>query len=148
MPEAEVIDLARVTPVPPSRIAHEWETISELILPAIKDNVTEMELFGRLVSGHSQAVTIVSPRVTAVAVLHVGYVGDVYACFVSYVGGKYDGAPKALSRFIRGVMRTIESKAKDIGCHEVRLGGRKTWGLILSDYSKCDGMTNGLRKAL
>jgi hypothetical protein len=147
MPEAEVIDLARVTPVPPSRIAHEWKTISELILPAIKDNVTEMELFGRLVSGHSQAVTIVSPRVNAVAVLNVSTIDGVVCCFIGYVGGKYKAGPKAFTRFVRGVVRTIEQKAKEIGCQEVRLGGRD-WSTVLPDYLKFDGMTNGLRKQI
>ncbi len=140
-------DRARVTPVPPERIPHEWGAIAQLILPSIKGNATEMQLFKSLITGKSQAVWLTSQRVRAAMILEVKPFDGVLCCFVGYVGGKYQCGPKAFVRFVRGVMQTIEEKAKEIGCDEIRLGGRD-WSSVLPDYASFDGMANGLRKAI
>lgn len=136
-----------VLPVPQSRIAHEWKTISDHILPSIKDGMTEMELFGRLVSGNMQAIRIHSFRADATAVLRVDTDENRLVCWIGYLGGKHKGGPKAFSELVRSVVAAIEIKAKDIGCQEVRLGGRN-WSHILTDYARHDGLPNGLKKAL
>jgi len=136
-----------VLPVPQSRIAHEWKTISDHILPSIKDGMTEMELFGRLVSGNMQAIRIHSFRADATAVLRVDTDENRLVCWIGYLGGKHRGGPKAFTNLVRSVVAAIEDKAKDIGCKEVRLGGR-FWGNVLTDYEPYSGISNGLRKAI
>ena len=147
MPDTVVTNPYTVTPVQPARIPYEWPTISAHILPAIKDGMSEMELFGRLVSGNFQAIRIHSFRADATAVLRVDTADDKLVCWIGYLGGKHSGGPKALTNLVRSVVSAIEQKAKDIGCQEVRLGGRD-WAFILRDYLPYDGMTNGLRKAI
>lgn len=140
-------DLYRVLPVPPARIAREWPTISRFILPAIKDETSELEMFGKLLSGHSQLVQIDSNAAHAYLVLRVQEMEGVLCCYIGYLGGKFSGGPKAFATFVRNVTATIERKAKDIGCKEVRVGGRD-WSRVLTDYDAFDGMNNGLRKAI
>ncbi len=147
MPGSVVTDGYLVLPVQPTRIAHEWPTISGHILPSIKDGMTEMELFGRLVSGNLQAIRIHSFRSDATAVLRVDNDADRMVCWIGYLGGKHNGGPKAFASLVRTIVSLIEDKAREIGCNEIRLGGR-FWGNILTDYEPYSGMTNGLRKAL
>lgn len=142
-----VTDGYLVLPVPPQRIPFEWPTISVQILPSIKDGMTEMELFGRLVSGNMQAIRIHSFRAEATAVLRVDTDENRLVCWIGYLGGKHRGGPKAFTSLVRSVVAAIEIKAKAIGCEETRMGGR-FWGNLLPDYEIFDGMTNGIRKVL
>lgn len=48
---------------------------------------------------------------------------------------------------VREEMTNIERLARDAGCNEMRLGGRR-WARVLTDYEPLAGVTNGLRKAI
>lgn len=55
--------------------------------------------------------------------------------------------PKAWLASVRQVVGTLEQKAREAGCVEMRVRGRD-WSRILHDYEFIDGVPNGLKKRL
>ena len=65
--------------------------------------------------------------------------------------GTVDHPPKAWMRVVRQTLRDFEQVARDAGCEEFRLAGRKQWARILPDYepmTDAPQVLNGLRKKL
>lgn len=68
-------------------------------------------------------------------------------CGVLQLTGKVNLPPKAWVRFMRDELAKLEQVARNAGCKELRMAGRR-WSRIFPDYSPLEGKTNGIRKVL
>jgi hypothetical protein len=75
---------------------------------------------------------------------------DVPALWVLYAGGKVNGGPKRRLATMRAVLAEIEGHARAVGCAEVRVEDRPTWGVVLDGYERSTKPNGGalFRKVL
>lgn len=134
-------------PIAKERIPFEWERIVALIGKAIAHdkNATPLDVYAWLTSGCSEAFRVEIPgRVDGLAVTTTE--GNV--CWINYVGGRIDGGPRSFIRAARDVVDGIEALARDVGCTELRLGGRN-WSRVFPEWERFDPQyPNRIRKLL
>lgn len=83
----------------------------------------------------------------ALVVMQPGIIGDIYCLTISYLTGEVKGPPKVWLRTVRRVMAHFEEKARQAGCKEIRIGGRR-WQRVFPDWLPNPRVTYGLRKVL
>jgi hypothetical protein len=134
-------------PIAKERIPFEWERIVSLIGKAIGHdrNASPLDVYAWLTSGRSEAFWVGIPvHVTGLAVTTTE--GSV--CWINYVGGSVKGGPRAFITACRDVVAEIENLARDVGCTELRLGGRN-WSRVFPEWEHFDpNYPNRIRKPL
>lgn len=88
------------------------------------------------------------PKGRGAVVFQIENVGGRIICGVHDLVGCLDLPPKAWRETMRAVMAILEAKARDAGCHEMRMCGRD-WSRIFPDYEPLEGGDpNLIRKRL
>lgn len=90
---------------------------------------------------------IVRPGCRAVMQLEVYEEPSGLVCSIRRLRGRIDLPRREWLAAVREEIGKIEGLARDAGCNEMRLGGRK-WSRVLTDYEPLIGVKNGLRKRL
>lgn len=131
--------------VDPARIEAQWPVIAEILAPAVRQDPRQtMEgLHKRLAEGADSLLEITGP---GHCLMVIELTNDL-VCWTKYLAGSIEGGPKARLAIMRGVVRHLETVARDAGCTAHRLCGRD-WHRILPDYRPFDGHPNGLTKEL
>lgn len=134
-------------PIAKERIPFEWERIMALIGKAIEhdDTATPLDVYAWLTSGRSEAFWIGIPvNVAGIAVTTT----DDDVCWINYVGGHVKGGPRAFIRAARDIVAEIETLARDVGCTELRGGGRN-WSRVFPEWEHFDpDHPNRMRKVI
>lgn len=131
--------------VEPDRLERDWPIIAAILAPALRQDPTQTleGLRKRLADGAEQLLHI-SGLGHALMVIEVT---SELVCWVKYLAGQIEGSPRQRLTIMRYAVSSLEQKAREAGCTEMRLCGRD-WSKILPDYLPCDGYPNELRKAL
>lgn len=140
-----------LVPIAPERIPFEWWRIGPMLAPAIAlDNDTPAdEVRGWLESGRSEAFWVgVYPNCTGLCITTIIEAGDECVCFIEYAAGAIKGGPRTFIRTVRLIVNDIEELAREVGCTEIRTGGRN-WMPILEGWERFDPEhPNRMRKRL
>lgn len=134
----------------PAEVQRCWPWVSQLLRPAVEVEGNDESLEDvrqSLLSGNAGLATIHIPNAAAVIVMQPGMAGGLYCLGISYLAGEVKGRPRAWLRMVRGVMAHFVEKAREAGCKEIHIGGRK-WQPVFPDWLPNPRVTNGLRKVL
>jgi hypothetical protein len=137
-------------PIPRERVPFVWEEIKPLLRKAIghDEAVDEADVYGRLVSGQSEAFWLKGDTVNGIAVISLGPIDGVEVCWLNYVAGTIYGGPKAFIEAARWIVEHISILASDAGCTELRGGGRD-WSRVFPEWEHYDPEhPNRIRKTL
>jgi hypothetical protein len=137
-------------PIPRERIPQEWPRILELIGPAVEMNADtpSQEVYEWLTSGRSEAFWVgVYPNCTGVCITTIIRADDECVCFIEYAAGTIKGGPRKFIETVRLIVGDIETLARNVGCTEVRAGGRN-WLPIFDGWDPVDDSPNKVRKRL
>jgi len=121
-----------LTPLPVSRVAHEWERIAAALKPAVKRDPKHnmADLFHDALTGNVQLWRPTAPAdgyfVTQAS---KGKVGTRRTFWVIYTGGTSGGASER-----RMLLADLEDVARLSGCNEIKFEGRAGWRRVCPDY--------------
>jgi hypothetical protein len=137
--------------IPARRIPFEWERLVGLLRPAIgyDPNVTELDVYGKLINGICNAFTVTEGEAKGLLVAEICDVNGKTCLWASYIAGTVNGRPRAFLALMRGIMAEVEMLARNAGCEEIRIGGRD-WSKVFPEYEPVanGSAPNELRKAL
>lgn len=116
-------------------IPRNWHWISQLLAPSVQiDPKRGMETVRlKLFNGSMGLASVHVDNGAGLAVIEPGVFDDVFCCWMPYIAGKCKSGPKAWVRMMREAMASFEKSARDVGCLEMRIGGRD-WSRVLPDY--------------
>ena len=115
--------------------------------PAVEGGRSLEEVHSLLIDGRLGIATLHDTGAAAVIVLEPGIFDGLYCLWISYLAGEVKGPPKAWLRIVRRAMAQFETKARQAGIAEIRIGGRD-WSRVFPDWLPCPAVPNGLRKVL
>lgn len=136
--------------MPRGSISRLWPELETILGPAIdRDTGTSREAVREwLESGLSEAFLIDAGNAGGVAVTTIGPIDGVEVCWLNYVAGTSNLAPRAFVRLARDVAEQIEILARNAGCAEMRGGGRN-WSRVFPDWERFDpDYPNRMRKKI
>jgi hypothetical protein len=107
------------------------------------------EVYDWLTSGRSEAFWINgSPNCSGICITTIIEAGDECVCFIEYAGGEINGGPRKFTKTVRHIINHIEELARNVGCTELRAGGRN-WLPIFDGWERFDDEhPNRMRKRL
>lgn len=135
-------------PMPADQIERNWGWIGQLLRPSIAMGIarSEQRVRAMLNDGRMGLASIHVPNGAGLITLEPGEYDGVPALWVPYIYASVKAGPKVWIRTMIDVLAHFETKAREAGLQEVRIGGRD-WS-FLPGYEPFDGVLNGRKKVL